>query len=63
MLWLLILIGGVGALGLGFIAMRGPSPQKSVKRRVELIREHGIVRAVEVTCVCGERILLRCEYD
>src|SRR4051794_1300123 len=44
MLWLLILIGGVGALGLGFIAMRGPSPQKSVKRRVELIRErHGDV--------------------
>src|SRR6476661_7081741 len=46
MLWLLILIGGVGALGLGFIAMRGPSPTKSVKRRVELIRErHGDVIA------------------
>jgi tight adherence protein B len=46
MLWLLILIGGVGALGLGFIAMRGPSPQKSLKRRVELIRErHGDVIA------------------
>ena len=44
MLLYLILIGGVGALGLAFMAMRGPSASKSVKRRVELIRErHGDV--------------------
>ena len=43
LLWLLI-IGGVGALSLGFMAMRGPSPSKSLKRRVELIKErHGDV--------------------
>src|SRR4051794_1465103 len=41
LLWL-IMIGGVGALGLAFMAIRGPSPAKSVKRRMELIRErHG----------------------
>ena len=41
LLWLLI-IGGVGALFLGFMAIRGPSASKSVKRRVELIKErHG----------------------
>ena len=41
LLWLL-LIGGTGALGLAFMAMRGPSPGKSLKRRVELIKErHG----------------------
>ena len=41
LLWLLI-IGGVGALFLGIMAMRGPSSSKSVKRRVELIKErHG----------------------
>src|SRR5574338_252848 len=46
MLWLVILIGVVGALGLGYVAMSGPSPQKSVKRRVEIIRErHGDVIA------------------
>jgi tight adherence protein B len=46
MLWLIILIGVVGALGLGYVAMSGPSPTKSVKRRVELIRErHGDVIA------------------
>jgi tight adherence protein B len=40
-LWLLI-IGGVGALALGFMAVRGPSASKNVKRRMELIRErHG----------------------
>jgi tight adherence protein B len=41
LLWLLI-IGGVGALSLGFMAVRGPSASKSLKRRVELIKErHG----------------------
>ena len=44
MLLYLILIGGVGALGLAFMAMRGPSAAKTMKRRVELIRErHGDV--------------------
>jgi tight adherence protein B len=45
LLWLIV-IGGVGALGLAYMAMRGPSPGKSVKRRMELIRErHGDVIA------------------
>jgi len=45
LLWLII-IGGGGALGLAFMAMSGPSASKSVKRRVELIRErHGDVIA------------------
>jgi tight adherence protein B len=44
MLFYLILIGGVGALVLGYMAMSGPSASKSVKRRVELIKErHGDV--------------------
>jgi len=45
LLWLLI-IGGVGALLLAFMAMRGPSASKNLKRRMELIRErHGDVIA------------------
>src|SRR3954468_23465126 len=45
LLWLLI-IGGVGALGLAYMAMSGPSAGKSVKRRMELIKErHGDVIA------------------
>jgi tight adherence protein B len=44
MLLFLILIGGGGALGLLALAFRGPSAGKSVKRRIELIRErHGDV--------------------
>jgi tight adherence protein B len=44
-LWLLI-IGGIGALALAFMAMRGPSASKNLKRRVELIKErHGDVIA------------------
>jgi tight adherence protein B len=42
MLLVILLIGGLGALGLAFFAMRGPSASKAVKRRMELIRErHG----------------------
>ena len=42
MLLVILLIGGLGALGLAYFAMRGPSPSKALKRRVELIRErHG----------------------
>ena len=45
LLWIL-LIGGVGALGLAFMAVRGPSAAKAVKRRMELIKErHGDVIA------------------
>jgi tight adherence protein B len=44
-LWLLI-IGGIGALALAFMALRGPSASKNLKRRVELIKErHGDVIA------------------
>ncbi len=43
LLWLLI-VGGFGALFLAFMSVRGPSPAKSLKRRVELIKErHGDV--------------------
>src|SRR3954469_22663603 len=45
LLWL-IMIGGGGALALAYMAISGPSPGKSVKRRMELIRErHGDVIA------------------
>jgi len=45
LLWLL-LIGGVGAVALAYLAVRGPSASKNVKRRMELIKErHGDVIA------------------
>jgi tight adherence protein B len=45
LLWLLI-IGGAGALALAFMAVRGPSASRNLKRRVELIKErHGDVIA------------------
>src|SRR5690348_12506790 len=45
LLWVL-LVGGVGAVALAFLAVRGPSPSKNVKRRMELIKErHGDVIA------------------
>jgi tight adherence protein B len=45
LLWLLM-IGGIGAVGLAYMAIRGPSASKALKRRVELIKErHGDVIA------------------
>jgi len=45
LLWLLI-IGGFGALFLAYSAMNGPSASKTLKRRIELIKErHGDVIA------------------
>jgi tight adherence protein B len=45
LLWI-ILIGGGGALLLAFVAMRGPSASKALKRRMELVKErHGDVIA------------------
>jgi tight adherence protein B len=42
MLLIILVVGVVGALVMGFLAMRGPSASKTVKRRMELIRErHG----------------------
>ncbi|VTT97908.1 unnamed protein product [Gemmataceae bacterium] len=37
-------------------ASAGPGP------KVELVREGGVVRAIEVVCSCGERITIQCEY-
>jgi tight adherence protein B len=45
LLWVL-LIGGLGTLALAYMAVRGPSASKALKRRMELIRErHGDVIA------------------
>jgi tight adherence protein B len=45
LVWLLI-IGAVGALGLVYMAFQGPSSAKTLKRRIELIKErHGDVIA------------------
>jgi tight adherence protein B len=45
LLWI-ILVGGIGAVGLAFMAMRGPSASKALKRRMELVKErHGDIIA------------------
>jgi tight adherence protein B len=38
LLWLLV-IGGIGAIALAFMAVRGPSAAKAVKRRLEMLKE------------------------
>ncbi len=45
----------------------GPAPnaERPVRRstrRVELLRVDGVVRAIEVSCACGESTLIEIEY-
>jgi hypothetical protein len=34
-----------------------------VEPAIEEIKENGIVRAINITCSCGERLRLVCEYE
>ena len=46
LLWIILMVGGLGAVGLAFVAMSGPSPSKALKRRIELVKErHGDIIA------------------
>ena len=39
MIYIILTIGVLGVLILGYQAMSGPNPRKSVKRRMEMLRE------------------------
>lgn len=41
-------------------APRGDGPKGEPK--VHLVRENGVIRAIDVTCRCGERIRVNCDY-
>lgn len=30
---------------------------------VQLVREDGVIRAIDVTCACGEKIRILCDYS
>jgi hypothetical protein len=43
---------------------RVPIPGHSVAEpRIQVIREGDEVRAIEITCSCGQKVRLRCVYD
>jgi hypothetical protein len=31
--------------------------------KIQLVREDGTVRAIDITCGCGEKIRIRCDYN
>jgi hypothetical protein len=31
--------------------------------KIQLVREGGVIRAIEVVCSCGELIRIRCDYS
>jgi len=39
-----------------------PGQAAAMEPRVQLIREDGVIRAIEVICSCGQRIRLRCLF-
>ena len=53
MLLLVLLLGGIGTLAVLFMALRGPSPAKAAKRRLELLKERhaeGIAASAQARC-------------
>ena len=31
--------------------------------KVQLVREDGVIRAIDVTCTCGSCVRIKCEYN
>jgi hypothetical protein len=31
--------------------------------KIQLVREGGVIKAIEVVCACGELIRIRCDYS
>lgn len=39
-----------------------PAETRSREPKIELVRENDVIRAIDVTCACGQRIRLVCDY-
>ena len=49
---------------LGAEAARIPIPgQGSTEPQIELVEDGGVIRAIDVTCSCGGKIRIVCDYD
>ncbi len=33
------------------------------KPRIELVREGDVIQAIDVTCACGQKVRLHCQYE
>jgi hypothetical protein len=40
-----------------------PAETKSREPKIELVRENDVIRAIDVTCACGQKIRLVCDYE
>lgn len=48
------------------VPIRVGAPSATAKQgepTIQLVREDGVVRAIDVTCACGEKIRIRCDYS
>lgn len=48
----------------GVVRIGGPRREGApTEPTLSLVTEDGVVLAIDVTCVCGERFRIRCEYN
>jgi hypothetical protein len=40
-----------------------PHKGNACEPQIELIRDGKVIRAIEITCLCGRRMRLQCEYE
>jgi hypothetical protein len=48
------------------VPIGAPQPARSQARgepKIQLVRDGGVIRAIEVICSCGELIRIKCEYS
>lgn len=38
------------------------SADAGTEPKVQLVHEGDVVRAIQITCTCGEQIIIRCDY-
>ena len=52
----------VDALAPGVVARPGAAAPRSCEKSVALLRVEGVVRALELSCSCGEKTVVELDY-
>jgi len=47
----------------GSAHVRIPAETTSKEPQIEVVRENDMIRAIDVTCSCGQKIRLVCDYE
>jgi hypothetical protein len=52
-----------GSASVMIVPPRSSSTPHACTPQIQLIRDGNVIQAIDVTCTCGQKIRLRCQYD